>query len=160
MSATPDVRVRAESLYRKIREIIHRTGRCVIAVDAEAGTAPFAYTVGPSLRGLPELLIVGAEPKHAQGCLNRLGDIQDALRAPLYGDVHIGGRYPVRLVPLPDPEDAGERYLRAAPAGAAVTQVLISDLAGVYPDEPGCDPRYVCQVEHTLPVESQPEGSP
>ncbi|MHA7648677.1 DUF4262 domain-containing protein [Mycobacterium sp. ML4] len=51
-----------------LREIIAHHGWAVQFV--EDGSRPFAYTVGSSLRGLPELLITGLQPRKSAHVLN------------------------------------------------------------------------------------------
>jgi hypothetical protein len=124
---------------------IAKFGRTIIGVT---GPRPFAYTIGHTERNLPEMLVIGM---HSPPFLNRLGDMQNSLNAPLLGDVDLGGLFPVRLQAVRDQVAAQNEYTcqvqeHYGPRDYDVTQVLIPDLKGRFPGEPGCDPRYDTEV--------------
>ncbi len=139
------------SFYEGIAGDIQRHGRAVICVGGDKDEPPFAYTIGNSSVGLPELLILGT----AKGApLNALSDIM-AKRKAAFADnelVDLGGRVPVKVITVTDLARARADY--TVQAGEyfrhddyAVQQVLMPDRSGRFPDEPGCRAPYA-----TIPI--------
>ncbi|MBV2149936.1 DUF4262 domain-containing protein [Sphingobium sp. AS12] len=133
-------------MMRAIQNNIDRDGQHLFAIFPDDENPGFAYTIGNANLGLPELLIVGNFMPRIMGpILNELGRRMRAARAPLEGDVSLGGRYPVRIR-LTGPA-AKWRYTLLANRYLGherytVLQVLLCDLDGRYPGEPACDPVY------------------
>ena len=108
---------------------------------------PFVYTIGNHEWGLPELLLIGSNEDWAADLLNALGKKQRTRRSAFqHGElVDLGGTFPVRVI---DTSAVGrEEY--AVQAGVyygtdefKVSQVLLCDRAGRFPDDPACDPFY------------------
>jgi len=143
-----------DAVREQIRRNIDRHGqhlmRILLTEDDPQDALPFVYTIGNHERGLPELLLIGfAEPGFLD-ILNRLSEIQRERNiAFCHGElVDLGGTYPVRIV------DAGavgrEEYAVQVSVfygtdDYQIRQVLICDLAGRFPDDPGCDAAYRSQ---------------
>src|SRR4051794_10083599 len=67
---------------RMIRDMIARVGWAVQGVEGDGVHPPYAYTVGLTWKGLPELVITGLEPTTAVRLLN--GAAQETIeRGPL-----------------------------------------------------------------------------
>jgi hypothetical protein len=139
-------------LRRRITENISKDGQAVQVVGASetAESQPFMYTIGNYHLGFPELLVIDTDKDIIAGVLNRLGKMQRE-RGRAFADeelVSIGGKFPVRIV------DAGTvgRAKYATFVGIFyntqnydVRQVVIPDLQGRWPDQPGCDLPYARQ---------------
>lgn len=76
-----------EEIAAKIRSDIEKTGLSVIAT-VDVDEVPYAYTVGLSLKGLPDLCMRGFNPKLMHTLLN------DAARQLLNGDLTLSGDQP------------------------------------------------------------------
>lgn len=139
-------------LRRQITENITKDGQSVQIIGPSEGpdSQPFMYTIGNFHHGLPELLLIDVDKREFAGILNRLGKMQrDRKRA--FADeelVGIGGKFPVRMV------DAGvvgrTKYAKFVgifynTQNYEVRQVIIPDLQGRWPDQPGCDLPYARQ---------------
>jgi hypothetical protein len=139
-------------LRRQITENITQDGQSVqvVGVSEAPGSQPFMYTIGNYHLGLPELLLVDNDQTAFANILNRLGKMQRE-RGRAFADeelVSVGGKFPVRIV------DAGiiGRRKYATFVGIFyntqhydVRQVIIPDLQGRWPDQPGCDLPYARQ---------------
>ena len=133
-------------LMRLVQENIDRAGQHVFAIFPSKESPAFAYTIGNANIGLPELLLIGNfAPRTSAPILNELGRKMRAAGNPLEGDVSLGGRFPVRIREASP--SAKARYTIQAGHYLGhehydVLQLLICDLEGRYPGEPGCDPDY------------------
>ena len=115
-----------------LQPIIDRCGWAVQGVGGSRIHAPFSYTVGLTLRGLPELVITGKKPVEAGRILN--GIAQRTLVGPGAGERVVG----FEVVVLPHPEAHlfvatglfGERRVSAV-------QLVWADARGVWPWEVG-----------------------
>lgn len=139
-----------DEFYQNVEATIHEHGRMVIGVP-DAG---FSYTIGNYGTGLPELLILGVDPRAACGVLNA---VSEAIKStfseapPQDGDlIDIGGKVPVRLRALEGLEAsvAREEYLIQAGGyygrdDLPVMQVMVPDQAGRFPDDADCAEPYV-----------------
>lgn len=134
----------AEEFYGLIAANIERTGRHVMGVF---GDPAFAYSIGNSLRNLPELLVVGLDPKDGMMLINHWSALMIE-RGREFDDhelIDIGGKFPcAALHCLPAVKSqmtiqAGE-YL--GHQRYRVTQVLVPDKAGRFPWNAGCDEPY------------------
>jgi hypothetical protein len=135
--------------WQQIYDNIERQGQSLVSVfddqeSADSGEPPFVYTIGNHERGLPELLLVGAE---AGEILNPLGYMmREQRRAPFrHGElVSLGGKFPVKII-----DTTPEAKHFAAHVGIyygtddyRVQQVLLCDQQGRFPGEPGCAEPY------------------
>jgi hypothetical protein len=139
---------RIDAYLDKAREIIDRHGWMVQYVfptgdgDLEA---PFAYTVGLTVRDHPELLITGLPDQVAHELLNdlarRVHHGNQRLRdGQILNDVIQG--YPARLrlgCPVDAIQPGTVRAVYGPLAGAVLLQLLWPDNRGVFPDQPGWD---------------------
>jgi hypothetical protein len=87
----------AETEYALIKADIERDGRHILGIP-DGEPAPFAYTIGNELKGLPELLLIGVSRK--AGLLNVLSDMMIE-RGTRFADgelVDLGGKHPVKII--------------------------------------------------------------
>jgi len=130
------VRYRADQV-KAIRE----HGQHVVGVMGE--TWPFAYTVGNSKLGLPELLLIGSCSDAAQNALDAMGKMmRDGNRAFEEGEIVDLGRtlltrFPVKVINATDPA-ALRDYACQVHKYAKIQQVLMPDKCGRFPDQVGC----------------------
>jgi hypothetical protein len=134
----------AEKRRTLIEADIKRDGRQILGVP-DGEPAPFAYTIGNELKGLPELLVVGVSRK--AGFLNLLSDMMVERGAPFAeGEiVDLGGKHPVKIINA-DAVAKAEYTIQASNFHGhdryRVQQVLVPDPQGLFPDDGRCDPRY------------------
>lgn len=138
----------AAEFYEQMEKTIAEHGRLILGVPSPEGG--FSYTIGNTEAGLPELLMLGIDPRVAQSILNA---VSEAIKAFPPGDgtlVDIGGACPVRLRALDGIEVALAREEYAIQAGRyyqredlPIMLVEYPDPAGRFPDETDCDPAYI-----------------
>ncbi|MBC7374956.1 MAG: DUF4262 domain-containing protein [Frankiales bacterium] len=122
-----------EQFYeRVVRPQIDSFGWFIQYVYGEGNAAPYAYTIGLTEHGYPELIATGVTVPEAASLLNAGGDLLHH-RQLLHGErVTVAGRR-VKVVGLPHPEAhllfAGDVY---GPALRAV-QLVHADDSGVWP---------------------------
>jgi len=134
----------------RARSIIAEHGRMVQYVGAEPGVPSFAYTIGNTSAGLPELLIFGRfEPQDAMGLLNALSDkMKTAARAFEEGErPDLGHRFRVAVFEANDDAKRHHTILVDDVLGLdiddyRVQQVVCPDPHGVLPWEFGCHAAY------------------
>lgn len=132
-----------------LRETIREHGWAVQAVgaDPERFVPPFAYTVGLTRFGHPELVVFGLAEGAAADLLNALGVraragltvVDGALFAP-----GAAGPRALRAVYLPYPEEV--LFTAVGRYGPRVTalQIVVADENGTFPGEPGFrDPEWL-----------------
>lgn len=135
-----------ENLRRNIAE----HGRGVIGIfPAEDSADPvndaFAYTIGNSLRGLPELLLIGMYGERATAILNRVSELVAAKADPFAeGELPLGNAS-VYLLPVGD----GVKDTHTVQASNfldgrkyRVVQVVLCDQRGRFPWQDGCAEPY------------------
>jgi Domain of unknown function (DUF4262) len=128
-------------LYDDIAEDIRRDGRSVLCVSAEPNKHAFCYTIGNWERRLPELLMIRAASAAAGQSLNALSNMMiDRGRAFASGERIAVASITVKIIRA----DSRAREQYTIQAGQhfghehyEVLQVLLSDLRGHFPDEPG-----------------------
>jgi hypothetical protein len=115
----------------------------VFATETSPGP-PFAYTVGLTAAGLPELIITGLPHDLAPAILNNAA--QSHLETELVpGKVcDTAASVPLRIAPAPNAE-IGVAYQLYGERASAL-QLVWPDDAGIYPDEP----------DWNLPADAQP----
>jgi hypothetical protein len=130
----------------KVRHDIDTVGQSLVGVGDE-DIIPFTYTVGMHEAGYPELLIIGGTGPRWGATLNAFCDqVHKQKRAYRNNElVSLGGPFPAKIV------DAGELAKRDYTCGVSgfydhidylVQQILLSDAAGRYPDDPRCAKPY------------------
>jgi hypothetical protein len=88
-----------------IRRVITRFGWAVQYVEGDRGQAPYAYTVGLTGFGLPELLVTGLQAERAMTMLNGAADDMAHSEVPSPGTtIALSGGCRVEVVRLPHPE--------------------------------------------------------
>lgn len=127
-------------------EVIDRVGWLVLHVFPEADDPPdvaaFAYTVGLSARGHPELLATGLPPQAGHGLLNELaGRVHADARRFQHGEL-VSNPAGDQAVVIIDAQPSGEifpalAFKRYGPARVRVQQVLWPDEQGRFPGERG-----------------------
>ena len=146
-----------DAVLKKTLGLIDTFGYSVIAVfpDDETGFPGFAYTVGLTAKGLPELIMTGLHHSQSQPLL-RLAAEQQLEEGPFV----IGNRYD-RLIEGMDcavtavSEENQENLLRMAyavmPPGKTLRalQVVWPDSQGRFPWEPGFEERFA-QIQRLL----------
>jgi hypothetical protein len=135
--------------HRRTAADIARVGRTIVGVGAGEDTPAFAYTIGNHLHRiarfrpcpLPELLVIGTYQGSFLNLLSRLMIGRSAAFEDGEQVQMLGGRYPVRIIRA----NGTARTDYAIQAGRyfgteefEVMQVLMPDLDGVFPGEPGC----------------------
>lgn len=94
-----------QAYLRQISELIERHGWAVQYVEGECTRAPYAYTVGLTAAGLPELVVTGLPAVRAAALLNEVAGSTRFTEPPVPGgtiSLSAGGE--VEVVRLPNPE--------------------------------------------------------
>jgi hypothetical protein len=122
-----------EEFYgRLIRPMIDRYGWYIQYVYGERNAAPYAYTIGLTEHGCPELIATGVTQEEAAALLNTGGELLHRRHLSHGARVTVAGRR-VEVVVLPHPEAhllfAGDVY------GPKLTALQL-----VHPDESGIWP--------------------
>lgn len=115
---------------------MHESGRCRCHCHPTP-VIPFAYTVGLSRLGLPEIVVRGLPADVAGRLLNNAADMSRGRRLAtgrLYEGVAKG--LPVMFC---DTDDLGTAIALYGEADVTAIQMLWPDAHGRMPDEPGCD---------------------
>jgi hypothetical protein len=134
-------------------ENIQRFGRVVQHVFPRGGDPDigpekfFAYTVGNSLKGIPELLIMGLDGASMQVILNTLSDIMEREGGFSDGQKVSMGEGMVSLKVIRAGEAARSHYTIQAGQYLGnqtypIMQVLAPDSKGCLPGDPDCDEPY------------------
>jgi hypothetical protein len=130
-------------------EHIREYGRSIISVfDGEGDEIPFAYTIGNTERGLPELLVIGTTKAYF---LNNLSQLMIDRGSPFKDGelVDLGGKYPVRISLTNDGRAQDDYTIQAGQYYGTeeypVLQVLLCDKEGRFPGEAECQRPY-CDV--------------
>jgi hypothetical protein len=125
-----------------LRETIRTHGWAIQAVSADPDQwqPPFAYTVGLTRFGHPELIVFGLPGPAAAALLNSLGTrarsgLRIADRA-LFAPGAIGPRA-VRIARLPNPDQVLFTAVSRYGPRVSALQVLFADENGVFPGEQG-----------------------
>jgi hypothetical protein len=135
-----------DQLHRGIARDIKRAGRFVMCVGGDENSPPFAYTIGNTIAGLPELLMIGDV-----GVAYLLHDLSQKMleRDTAFDEgelVSLGGKFPVKIINA-STIGAWDDFTSQATKhfghdDYAVQQVLIPDRSGRFPGDPGCAPPY------------------
>lgn len=113
--------------------------------DSESLSTSFAYTVGLSELGHPELLILGVAPGTASGVLNDVARRVRAGRSLTPGDVLSFDAWPHRVTveSLPNPQAilfvANDFYERTDDLSVPAFQLTYDDRSGRFPWDAGYD---------------------
>ncbi len=132
-----------QSYLDRIREVIRSQRWAVQAVSAEI---PFAYTVGLSQRGLPELAIAGLPPELCMQLLNRLAtrmvdeglELQDGAKID-----KVAQGFAVKVHEVDT--DVAQEVLRVAGSlygTVKAWQVFWPDAHGIFEGEEGFDAKF------------------
>lgn len=130
-----------------MRSRIERSGFAVQEVLAPTFLEPgFAYTVGLSMRGVPELILFGADgPGPILDTLGRrLLENPRSIRASMVVRDAVGDGHPVRIdrvLPRWRHQFGKAISMLAGSAHAEVLQVVVADHEHRWPEEPRVDPR-------------------
>lgn len=133
-----------EEYRAMIQANIDDSGRCVQGVAANPS---FYYTIGHTIRGLPELLLIGnLNPKTATGILNFISVHMFKSEAALpEGIIDVGLKLPIKVRKAGDLAK-GEYTVQAGNYHGSddydVLQILFCDRAGKYPGDWGVDPEF------------------
>jgi hypothetical protein len=143
----------AESFYANIDDSIRRYGRSIIVVPGN-----FAYTIGNTLRGLPEIFVLGpVNPIALRNLLNIVADQMFELdRAFADGSmVSTGGRLQVCLINADDSAKAEVtahvgHALQIPDADYSLQQMVLCDPHGRFPWDAQCHEPYNVKVYRKL----------
>jgi hypothetical protein len=131
---------------RSVSNAIQKGTREVMRVFDNDGIG-FAYTIGNSARGLPELLFIGSCSPGIGGTLQELSDklIERGCAFSDGEEISLGGRFPVKIVNADERAQRDYTYAATGRFGAgnySVQQVLPPDLSGRFPGDPECSAPY------------------
>lgn len=142
--------------------------------DGEKGIPGISYTVGLSARGLPEIILMGVDPRTANILLNAAAEklIAGVFQAQTGSIVTEVANMPLRVKQLSTTQFShfgrmamlhGETFSHAVPA----FQLVFPDAMGRFPDDPACDPTMreiqdidVMIARDTDPAPSKPTRGP
>jgi len=127
-----------------LRETIREHGWAIQAVYAEPDQwrPPFAYTVGLTRFGHPELVVFGLHQSEAAAVLNGLGGRARAGLRLVDGMVFAPGavgQAALRMAHLPNPEDVLFTAVGRYGPRVRALQVIVADSSGKFPGDPGYD---------------------
>jgi hypothetical protein len=139
-----------DELYEGIARNIATSRRSVMHVMSDGHSPPFAYSIGNSVwkaGALPEVLIIGINPRVSQVIINEVSDRLIVQGVPQDRQLFMldGGKVPLMLVfckPLVKDVytlQAG-RYLKREDYD--VMQIVVPDENGLFPWQPGCSEIY------------------
>lgn len=132
-----------------LRETIREHGWAVQAVGADPVrlAPPFAYTVGQTRFGLPEIVVFGLADEAAAAVLNTLGSRARSGLRLTDGMVFAAGAAcsrALKVVTLPYPEDILFTAVGRYGPRVKALQVIVADENGTFPGEPGYrDPEWL-----------------
>lgn len=135
-------------IQEKIKGDIERVGWSAIGVFGDEHGPSFTYSVGLSLKGLPELLMVGVPSQAAHAFMAQYIEAMD--RDGVLDDKTVSTEYAANDFRLAfcdvDSRAACEHYMFQAleylgSVPPRVQQLVWADKANVLPFEAGCDPR-------------------
>jgi hypothetical protein len=140
---------RMQAYDREVERRLDEDGFCIEAFLGRGEPMPlpdFTYTVGLGARAShPELVIVGFSAEVASALLADLSTQilagERSLRAGEDLDGLLTGGYTLRVSECPPQLVARTRQDPVNPAGAL--QLLLPDQAGLFPGDPGVDPKFV-----------------
>lgn len=135
-----------EGLWAHLVDVVHQHGWAVQCVFGEEETPSFAYTVGLSARGLPDVILFGLEVGTARSLLNELASqLISGEIAPAAGqEVHRVATVPLKLASI-DLQVftrfalGAERFARENEHQLAALHLVYPDQAGRLPGQLGCD---------------------
>lgn len=142
-----------------MRELIDRCGWAVQGVERDRARPPWAYTVGLTAAGRPELVVTGLPLARATGLLNSVAAHVMHAAAPRPGEqVRLRGAPLIEIVEVAEPAahllTAAELY----ETGIRALQVVHADDRGHWPWEVGY--RGVRGGQPVLGVRAAPVGGP
>ena len=144
---------------KRVDDLVAKGSWLVLMIGADPGVSPtYSYTVGLTEHGLPELAVVGLDPRTAQQVLNRAGDLMRANGAFRDGQpAHevIGGNMKVVFAELPAGSllHATSRY---GATGYKALQLFWPDKAGLMPWEAGVDPKLAALQQQGFDIGRSP----
>jgi hypothetical protein len=148
-----DPRPSTASLIATYGFTVHSVGYGICSVPGCRCTTrlrnPWTYTVGLSGAGLPELVLMGLEPRAAHHAVSWVADERRASRAVPLDDPFVLDRVRVKLLTVPiewvladhDRMAGWFKHYATVNGGARLPetqQVVWADAAGLFPDDPGC----------------------
>ena len=137
-----------DPFYLGIARTIERHGSQVLAIAPEKKTPAFYYTIGNSIKGMPELLMIGnIEAKAAMQILNKLSDqMVEANKKFSNGErVNMGGEYDLQVwdtTPVAQLQYTLQCTEFFQTKQYLVQQVVLPDPKGRYPADKRCHKRY------------------
>ena len=156
-----------DAYWKKICNLVDTHGWAVQSVfeDVEKGIPSISYTVGLSARGLPEILLMGIDPRTANILLNAAAEklIGGEFQAQTGAIVNEVANMPLRVKQLTISQFEhfgrmamlhGENFSHAVPS----FQLVFPDSMGRFPDDPSCDPmmREIQDIDSMIARDSEP----
>lgn len=145
----------SRNFYEAVKRNIATKGQHLQLVfpTQDQDVLPFIYTIGNYERDLPELFVIGACSQAFAEILNELCEkMRERGRAFDNGElVNLGGKYPLKMVDVPmevceDFTLQVGRYYHVK--DYRVQQVVVCDLQGRFPGDPGCASPYDLQTKY------------
>jgi hypothetical protein len=140
-----------EEFYANVVADIDSTGRSCIGVFPDVDSKDptneaFTYTIGNSLVGLPELLVIGLYDEVGMSILNAVSEkLKDAADPFAEGPLQIGGKLPPYLVEAAESVKDDFTIQATEVLGNSsyrVMQVVFCDREGRFPWDAGCAEPY------------------
>jgi hypothetical protein len=136
--------------WEKTLQIIRCKGWAVQAVFGTGEQSPYAYSVGLSAKGLPEILVIGAPAILASNLIN------ECAKAIIGGSLQVADRQPVTFLskmPLALQLDDDVETMLAVMTAArrwgietghsvSAVQIMLPDPCGRFPWDHDCKPKY------------------
>jgi hypothetical protein len=144
-----------DRFMNQVFESVERNGWAVHTLDIEH-LPPWAYSIGMSRTGKPDVVIIGLEGTQGGQIINDVCErLYYGLAQGVSGEVlQDVANTPLRLVDLSHAE--ARPYARVAQFIAKVyqqeprcMQILWPDSQGRFPDDPLCDPKAIWLQQHT-----------
>jgi hypothetical protein len=147
-------------LLERLHETIERNGWAIQAVGGDLRHPSWAYTIGLTSQGPPELIVYGCCLEHSHAILTELAPRALNEWGPEVPSSAVVGGLPVRLVPVDRSHWRGDTFAmwlthhRAYGVAALprAVQVLLADDHGRYADEDG----YRSHPQRPVPLLSEP----
>jgi len=135
--------------------------------DPESGTPALAYTIGLSGKGLPDVLVLGLPVQHASEILDGVARqlVADASKASHGTLIHEVANLPLKVVAADQLHaqhfaKISQDFAEAQGGDATLVQILIPDINGIFPGEPGCDPQIEAMQDLRLHLPAVEDEAP
>lgn len=114
--------------------------------DPSTGTPSFAYTIGLSHRGVPDILVLGLPAEAALPILNEIARqlIEDESKTADGTLLHKVANLPLKVAAADQAHaqyfaKMSQSYAETQGIDATFVQIILPDAKGLFPGDPGCD---------------------